>query len=226
MRIDKWLQLRRTKAFCIGLATLFAAEQAAWGAWGERLRLAGEQVVRIEEGERGDAGEVRPIARQQRELVGEADARDEEIGKIQAQAAALERRIQPSAGTRRSQIKREDVHRTQDALEAGPILTTAVSFDAERDFVNRDARQRATIALHGLFKEVGRVVTAAEEIDEDVGVYAERRSRHRLHRSRSSRRTGSQSICLSDPRSHLMVLSRLVGRAREAFSMMSDRLET
>jgi hypothetical protein len=32
MRIDRWLQLRRTKAFCVGLAVLFACEQAVWGA--------------------------------------------------------------------------------------------------------------------------------------------------------------------------------------------------
>ena len=32
MRIDRWLELKRTKALCIGLATLFAAEQAVWGA--------------------------------------------------------------------------------------------------------------------------------------------------------------------------------------------------
>ncbi|MBI3319030.1 MAG: hypothetical protein HYZ89_00355, partial [Candidatus Omnitrophica bacterium] len=31
MRIDRWLQLKRTKALCIGLATLFGVEQA-WGA--------------------------------------------------------------------------------------------------------------------------------------------------------------------------------------------------
>src|SRR3989338_10082226 len=32
MRIDRWLQLKRTKAFCIALATLFACEQTVWGA--------------------------------------------------------------------------------------------------------------------------------------------------------------------------------------------------
>ena len=46
MRIDKWLELKRTKAFCVGLATLFAAEQAVWGADVNALyllRAAGEQ---------------------------------------------------------------------------------------------------------------------------------------------------------------------------------------
>ena len=31
MRIDRWLELKRTKALCLGLATLFGVEQA-WGA--------------------------------------------------------------------------------------------------------------------------------------------------------------------------------------------------
>ena len=32
MRIDTWLELKRTKAFCVGLATLFTLQQAVWGA--------------------------------------------------------------------------------------------------------------------------------------------------------------------------------------------------
>ena len=47
MRIDRWLELKRTKAFCIGLATLFAAEQAVWGAdinTVSALRMSAEQA--------------------------------------------------------------------------------------------------------------------------------------------------------------------------------------
>jgi len=52
MRIDRWLQLKRTKAFCLGLATLFAAEQAVWGADVNvlyALRLSGEQERQAEQ---------------------------------------------------------------------------------------------------------------------------------------------------------------------------------
>ena len=31
MRIDKWIDLKRTKALCIALAIVFGAEQLAWG---------------------------------------------------------------------------------------------------------------------------------------------------------------------------------------------------
>jgi len=51
MRIDRWLQLRRTKAFCIGLAVLFGAEQA-WGADPSALyalKLSGEQQRQAEQ---------------------------------------------------------------------------------------------------------------------------------------------------------------------------------
>ena len=49
MRIDRWLQLKRTKAFCVGLAIIFAAEQVVWGADSSAFRawqLSGEQAGR------------------------------------------------------------------------------------------------------------------------------------------------------------------------------------
>ncbi|KAF0167706.1 MAG: hypothetical protein FD161_4996, partial [Limisphaerales bacterium] len=51
MHIDRWLHLKRTKAFCIGLATLFAAEQAVWGADANALhllKLSGEQQRQVD----------------------------------------------------------------------------------------------------------------------------------------------------------------------------------
>src|SRR3989338_8893053 len=56
MRIDRWLEFKRTKAFCIGLATLFAAEQAVWGADPaalQALKLSGEQQRQLEFVRRG-----------------------------------------------------------------------------------------------------------------------------------------------------------------------------
>ena len=50
MRIDRWLEYKRTKAFCIGLSLLFGAEQA-WGADGSTLfmlRQSGEQQRQLE----------------------------------------------------------------------------------------------------------------------------------------------------------------------------------
>jgi len=51
MRIDRWLQLKRTKAFCVGLAALFGAEQAVWGADATALyalRQAGVQERQLD----------------------------------------------------------------------------------------------------------------------------------------------------------------------------------
>jgi len=52
MRIDLWLQLKRTKIFCLALATLFACEQAVWGADVnvlQALRISGEQQRQLEQ---------------------------------------------------------------------------------------------------------------------------------------------------------------------------------
>ena len=52
MRIDRWLQLKRTKAFCLGLATLFSVQQGVWGADGNSLYLlktSGLQRVQMEQ---------------------------------------------------------------------------------------------------------------------------------------------------------------------------------
>ena len=51
MRIDRWLQLRRTKALCIGMAVLFGAEQAVWGAdlsLIQAMQLSGQQQRQLE----------------------------------------------------------------------------------------------------------------------------------------------------------------------------------
>ena len=51
MRIDRWLQLKRTKAFCVGLAVLFGAEQAVWGAdinALHTLQFSGEQQRQLD----------------------------------------------------------------------------------------------------------------------------------------------------------------------------------
>src|SRR3989338_1508053 len=39
MRIDKWLELKRFKAFCVAMALLFGAEQVAWGMDPATFRL-------------------------------------------------------------------------------------------------------------------------------------------------------------------------------------------
>src|SRR3989338_1001486 len=39
MRIDKWIELKRVKVLCIGLALVFGAEQVAWGMDPATFRL-------------------------------------------------------------------------------------------------------------------------------------------------------------------------------------------
>src|SRR3990167_8159670 len=51
MRIDRWLEYKRTKAFCLGLALVFAGEQAVWGAdvhLVQTLRLSAEQERQLD----------------------------------------------------------------------------------------------------------------------------------------------------------------------------------
>ncbi len=51
MRIDRWLELKRTKAFCLSLALLFAGQQAVWGAdvnLVQTLRLSAEQQRQLD----------------------------------------------------------------------------------------------------------------------------------------------------------------------------------
>ena len=39
MRIDQWLELKRTKAFCIGLSLVFAYQQVVWAGGGDAVQL-------------------------------------------------------------------------------------------------------------------------------------------------------------------------------------------
>ena len=51
MRIHDWLELKRTKAFCVGLAVLFGAEQMVWGADMNTLtalRLSAQQERQVD----------------------------------------------------------------------------------------------------------------------------------------------------------------------------------
>ncbi len=51
MRIDRWLQYKRTKALCLGLALVFAGEQAVWGAdvnLVQTLRLSAAQERQLD----------------------------------------------------------------------------------------------------------------------------------------------------------------------------------
>ena len=52
MRLDRWLELKRVKVFCLSLAAVFTAQQAVWGADPaalQALQLSHEQQRQLEQ---------------------------------------------------------------------------------------------------------------------------------------------------------------------------------
>jgi len=131
----------------------------------------------------------------------------------------MQGRIHVSADTSRRQVKGHHLDNVQDTLEMAPISMASRALDTQPEFVHGDARHRAWITFKRCLKEASLFPMRAQEINEDVRIYAEGRSRHALHRSRTSWRTASQSMCLKQPRSRASFFISWGGSGRGACSM-------